>query len=111
MLTDDRSAKMQKIAGRADRYRPRNRFELLAYVVDFARELLKDTAMSLRLYGLVLVLALSAGLVFRAVAVTMLLLRWHAVLVAGPSEAVFVVPVAIWSVRRIRHALSSRRAR
>lgn len=101
---------MQKAASRADRYRPRNRFELLAYVVDFAQELLKDTAMSLRLYGLVLVLALSAGLVFGAVAVTVLLLRRHAVLAAGTSAAVFVVPVASWSVRRISRALSSRRA-
>jgi hypothetical protein len=73
--------------------------------------LLEDTAMSLRLYGLVLVLALSAGLVFGAVVVTLPLLRWHAVLAAGTSAAVFVVPVASLSVSRIRRILSSRRAR
>lgn len=102
---------MSKRTSRADQHHPHNRFELLAYVVDFARELLKDTAMSLRLYGLVLVLALSAGLVFRAVAVTVLLLRWHAVMAVGTSAAVVIVPGVSWSVRRIRRALSSRRAR
>lgn len=104
-------AKMQEGTSRADRYRPRDRLDLFAYIVDFARELLKDTAMSLRLYGLVLVLALSAGLVFGTVAVAMLLLRWHAVLAVGTSVAVFIVPVASWSVRRIRRVHSSRRAR
>jgi len=103
-------AKMHEGASRADRYHPRNRLDLLAYIVDFARELLKDTAMSLRLYGLVIVLALSAGLVFGAVAVTMLLLRWHAILAVGTSAAVFAVPAVSWSVRRIRRALPSRRA-
>lgn len=101
---------MLKGPSRSDRYRPRNRFELLAYVVDFVRELLADTAMSLRLYGLVFVLALSAVLVFHAAAVTVLLLRWHVALAAGTSAAVFVVPVASWSVRRIKRVLSSRRA-
>jgi hypothetical protein len=102
---------MRKEAPGAEPSRPHDRFELLAYIVDFVRELLKDTAMSLRLYGLVLILGLSAGLVVRAVAVMVLLLRWHVVLATGTSAAVVIVPVASWSIRWIRRSLSSRRQR
>jgi hypothetical protein len=102
---------MQNRASRTDQQRPHDRFELLAYVVDFARELLKDTAMSLRLYGLLLVLALSIGLLFRVVTMLTLLLRWHTALAAGTPAAIVVVPVASWFIQRIKRALSSRRGR
>lgn len=95
---------MMKEVNRANHPCPQDRFELFAYIVDFARELLEDTAMSLRLYGLVLVLAFSIGLLLAAVIGS--LLQWHAV--AGTSAALFVIPLANWCIQRIKQFLSSR---
>jgi hypothetical protein len=91
--------------------RPHDRIELLAYLVDFARELLNDTSMSLRLYGLVIVVTLSCGLTLGVVGSIVLLLSGAPALATGTSAAVATVPIAIWSARRTWRCLTSRRER
>jgi hypothetical protein len=101
--------KTRKVVAPMEPGRPHDRFELLAYLVDFARELLNDTSMSLRLCGLVIVVMLSSGLTLGLVGAMVLLLSGDPAVATGASAAVATVPVAIWSARRAWQFLTSRR--